>query len=93
MAKIEIVETPKLIATRVPPGDNWQLVGETEVVDSLVMALTQYMRKNQFKGNYRLEPFNGKRFAIHTYEETVEEPEPMIFDLYGEGPDSQILND
>lgn len=84
MAQIEIVEENELIATRVPPGDNWKLAGENEVIEGLVMALTMYMRKNKFKGNYRLEPLNGKLYAIKTYEETIEEPEPMKFDLYGE---------
>ena len=85
MAEIEIVEENELIATRIPPGDNWELViDQGNTVEGLVMALTMYMRKTKFKGNYRLEPLNGKLYAIKTYEEKVEEPEPMKFDLYGE---------
>ena len=48
------------------------------------MALTMYMRKTKFKGAYKLEPLDGKLYAIETNEIQVEEPEPMKFDLYGE---------
>ena len=59
----EIVENSKLIAVRVPPGDNWELVIDKEnVIEGLVQTLTQYMRKTKFKGHYRLEPLNGKLF-------------------------------
>lgn len=84
MAEVEIIEDNILIAQRVPPGDNWRLEGDTEVIEGLVMTLTQYMRKYNFKGNYRLEPLNGKLYAIKVTEEKIEEPEPMKFDLYGE---------
>ena len=85
MAAIQIVEENELIAERVPPGDNWELVIDRgTVVEGLVMTLTAYMRKTKFKGNYRLEPLDGKLYAIKSYEEKVEEPEPMKFDLYGE---------
>ena len=84
MAK-EIIEKLELIASRVPPGDQWELVIDKEnVIDGLVQTLTQYMRKTKFKGNYRLEPLNGKLYAIRTEEIEIEEPEPMKFDLYGE---------
>ena len=81
----ELVEENKLIATRVPPGDNWELVIDKDVViEGLVQTLTQYMRKTKFKGHYRLEPLNGKLFAIIQNEIEVKEPEPEKFDLYGE---------
>ena len=81
----ETVESIKLIAERVPPGDNWELVIDKEnVIDGLVQALTQYMRKTKFKGNYRLEPLNGRLYAIREEEVEVTEPEPERFDLYGE---------
>ena len=81
----ETVESIKLIAERVPPGDNWELVIDKEnVIEGLVQTLTQYMRKTKFKGHYRLEPLNGKLYAIRTEEIEIEEPEPMKFDLYGE---------
>jgi len=85
MAKIEVEEFNELIAKRVPPGDKWELVIDKEnTIDGLVQALTQYMRKTKFKGHYRLEPLNGKLYAIITEEIEIEEPEPMKFDLYGE---------
>ena len=81
----ELVEENKLIATIVPPGDNWELViDQGTTIEGLVMALTMYMRKTKFKGHYRLEPLDGKLYAIETHEVQIEEPEPMKFDLYGE---------
>ena len=85
MAEINIVEENELIATRKPPGDSWELIiDQGTTIEGLVMALTTYMRKTSFKGHYRLEPLKGKLFAIKTFEEKVEEVEPMKFDLYGE---------
>lgn len=85
MAETIIEETKELIATRKPPGDNWALVIDPQTtIDGLVMTLTQYMRKTKFKGHYRLEPLEGKLYAIKNMEIEVEQPEPMIFDLYGE---------
>lgn len=82
---IEIVEENKLIAVRVPPGDNWKLqIQDGETIEGLVPTLTQYMRKSGFKGHYRLEPLNGKLFAIKQEEIEIEEPQPEKFDLYGE---------
>ena len=84
MAK-EVIEKLELIASRIPPGDNWELVIDKEnVVEGLVQTLTQYMRKTKFKGNYRLEPLNGKLYAIREEEVDITEPEPERFDLYGE---------
>lgn len=81
----EVVEKNELIAVRIPPGDNWELVIDKEtVIEGLVPTLTQYMRKTKFKGHYRLEPLNGKLFAIRQEEVEVKEPEPEKFDLYGE---------
>jgi hypothetical protein len=84
MAK-ELIEDKELIAERVPPGDNWELVIDRDsVIEGLVQPLTQYMRKTKFKGHYRLEPLNGKLYAIVTKEVEIEEPEPETWDLYGE---------
>ena len=53
----ETVENNILIAERVPPGDNWQLVdSKSEPIEGLVQTLTAYMRSTKFKGHYRLEP-------------------------------------
>lgn len=81
----EVIEKTELIAVRVPPGDNWELVIDKEtIIDGLVPTLTQYMRKTKFKGHYRLEPLNGKLFIIKEEEIEIQEPEPEKFDLYGE---------
>lgn len=81
----ETIEKTELIAVRVPPGDNWELVIDKEtIIDGLVPTLTQYMRKTKFKGHYRLEPLNGKLFIIKEEEIEIQEPEPEKFDLYGE---------
>jgi hypothetical protein len=83
--KNEIIEEIELIAQRVPPGDKWELLIDKEnVIEGLVQTLNQYVRKTKFKGHYRLEPLNGKLFAIVTKEVPIEEPEPEKFDLYGE---------
>jgi len=81
----ELVEDKKLIAERRPPGDFWELViVEGTKYEGLVNTLTQYMRKTGFKGDYRLEPLNGKLYAIVEKQVNVEEPEPEVWDLYGE---------
>ena len=86
MAEIEIEEENILIATRKAPGDNWILeIDKTTVIEGLVMALTMYMRKTKFKGHYRLEPLDGKLYAIESHQVEIPEEEPMVFDLYGEG--------
>ena len=79
------VEHNVLIAERVPPGDNWRVLsdGPSPIIEGLVEALTEYMRTTGFKGNYRLEPLNGKLFAIE--EDTIPEPPQKVYDLYGEG--------
>jgi|TARA_R110000822_G_scaffold5521_1_gene23671 hypothetical protein len=81
----EVKENNKLIAKRLPPGDRWELVIDKEnLIDGLVPTLTQYMRKTKFKGHYRLEPLNGKLYAIETEEIDIPEPVQEKFDLYGE---------
>jgi hypothetical protein len=82
----EIEEFNELIAERMPPGDNWELtIDRGTKIEGLVQTLTAYMRKTKFKGHYRLEPLNGKLYAIKEQEVDIPEPEPEIWDLYGEG--------
>ena len=84
MPEIQIEEEKILIANRMPPGDNWELViDQGTTIEGLVMALTMYMRKTKFKGSYQLDPLDGKLYAIEKQEIEVVEPEPMTFDLYG----------
>ena len=81
----EVKESNILIAERKPPGDKWELVIDKEtLIEGLVPTLTQYMRKTKFKGHYRLEPLNGKLYAIEIEEITIPEPVQEKFDLYGE---------
>ena len=79
-----IEENLELIAKRVPPGDNWTLVDDIDknVIEGLVNALTAYLRKTKFKGDYRLSPLDGELYAIR--EVKSPEPEPEVWDLYGE---------
>lgn len=80
-------EVLELIATRVPPGDNWagQWKGtSSEPIEGLVSTLTAYMRATEFKGAYRLEPLKGELYAIKTQTVTWTPPPPELFDLYGE---------
>lgn len=82
---VELEEFNELIAERVPPGDKWELtIDKGNPIEGLVQTLTLYMRKTGFKGHYRLEPLNGKLFAIKQQEVEVEEPEEFVYDLYGE---------
>lgn len=82
---VELEEFNELIAERVPPGDKWELtIDRGNPIEGLVLTLTTYMRKTGFKGHYRLEPLNGKLFAIKQQEVEVEEPEETVWDLYGE---------
>lgn len=87
MAEQITEESNILIAERQAPGDRWRLVHYPKigVIDGLVEALTQYMRNSGEKVNYRLEPLNGKLFAIKEETYVVEPPKPKVFDLYGEG--------
>ena len=79
-------EVLELIATRVPPGDNWQLAGiiSANPIEGLVPTLTAYMRATEFKGAYRLDPLKGELYAIKTQTVSWTPPEPEKFDLYGE---------
>ena len=80
----EIKEFSELIANRVPPGDNWSLVGDEKVYKGLTDTLEAYMRKTGFRGNYRLEPMQSKLYAINTQEVKVEKPKEKVYSIYGE---------
>ena len=79
-------EVLELIATRVPPGDNWELAAAvgSKLIEGLVPTLTAYMRATEFKGAYRLEPLKGELYAIKTQTVSWTPPPPKTFDLYGE---------
>jgi|TARA_B100001094_G_scaffold92958_1_gene88829 hypothetical protein len=82
----QVVEHNQLIATRVPPGDRWSLVGDPkkEVFNTLTDALEAFLNQTGFKGSYRLDPMDSKLYAIQTNEVEVKKEEPKMFSLYGE---------
>lgn len=87
--KTEILEQNELIATRIPPGDNWKLINsignpEGMTYTSLTDTLEAWFQKNGEAVHFRLEPLNSKLYAIRT-EEVEIKPEPVkTFSLYGE---------
>lgn len=80
MIKEEVVE---LIATRVPPGDRWQLVDDKTktIYTSLTEALNAWFQKTREKAEFRLAPLDSKLYVIRSQEV---EPEIKTFDIYGE---------
>jgi len=85
--ELEKVEYNELIATRVPPGDRWSLLGEKDkTYESLTDTLEAYFHKTKFKGSYKLDPLDSKLYAIKTEEVEVEEviEEPKEYGIYGE---------
>jgi hypothetical protein len=77
------VEKNILIAERViGKGDTWKLLGGESVHPSLTEMLNEYYIQSTIKSQaYRLEPMNGKVFAIVS--EHVEEPQPKKYSIYG----------
>lgn len=80
----ETVETLKLIAERVPPSDRWALITDRNTVyPSLIETLNAYHVLATIKPRaYRLEPINGKIYAI--LESVQEAPQPKKYNLYGD---------
>jgi len=79
------VEKNILIAERVPPGDQWNVVGVDEVQTSLTEALNAYYMSAKVKPEaFRLEPLKGMLYIITTEEVEVLKPKPKTFNLYGE---------
>ena len=84
--KIETVEYHDLIATRVPPGDQWVLVEDKNKVihKSITDALEAWFDKNQEKVEFRLAPLDSKLYAIRNEEQEIQ-PEPVRrFNIYGD---------
>ena len=81
---IQTQEYNELIATRVPPSDQWKLVDdETNTIHkSLTDALEAWFEQNQEKAEFRLAPLDSKLYVIRT-EEKKPEP-PKRFNLYGD---------
>jgi hypothetical protein len=84
--KVEKVEYNELIATRVPPGDQWVLVNDRNKVihKSLTDALEAWFEINQEKAEFRLAPLDSKIYVIRSEEKEIQ-PEPIKrFNLYGD---------
>jgi hypothetical protein len=82
-----IKEVNKLIAERVPPGDQWTLIYDTKAIvySSIAETLEAHYHLAETKPKaFRLEPAKGLLFAI--VDENVEETiEPIkTFNIYGE---------
>jgi hypothetical protein len=84
--RVEKVEYNELIATRVPPGDQWVLVNDKNKVihKSLTDALEAWFEINQEKAEFRLAPLDSKIYVIRSEEKEIQ-PEPIKrFNLYGD---------
>lgn len=82
----EIVEYNELIATRVPPGDSWTLVGDKSKVihKSITDALEAWFDKNQEQVEFRLAPLDSKLYVIRSQEKEIQ-PEPAKrYNIYGD---------
>tara|TARA_R110000744_G_scaffold55731_2_gene117788 strand:- start:487 stop:759 length:273 start_codon:yes stop_codon:yes gene_type:complete len=82
----QLEEYNELIATRVPPGDRWTLVGDAKkvVYESITDVLESYLHQTNFSGEYRLDPIGSKLYAIQTSEVEIIKEKPKTYSLYGE---------
>ena len=83
---LQVIEYNELIATRVPPGDQWVLVNDKSKVihKSLTDALEAWFEKNQEKTEFRLAPLDSKLYAIRNEEKEIQ-PEPAKrYNIYGD---------
>jgi hypothetical protein len=84
MNKTELKEYNHLIAERVPPGDRWTLKGETEIRKSITDTLEAYYQGAIIKPiAYRLEPLEGKLYAVQTAEVEITES-LQKYNIYGD---------
>ena len=82
----EIVEYNELIATRVPPGDSWTLVGDKSKVihKSLTDALEAWFEVNQEQVEFRLAPLDSKLYVIRNEEKEIKPEPPKRYNIYGD---------
>ena len=82
----ETVEYNELIATRVPPGDSWTLVGDKNKVihKSLTDALEAWFEQNQEKAEFRLAPLDSKLYVIRNEEKEIQPEPPKRYNIYGD---------
>ena len=86
---LQVIEYNELIATRVPPGDSWTLVGDKNKVihKSLTDALEAWFEVNQEQVEFRLAPLDSKLYAIRNEEREIQ-PEPTKrYNIYGDSLD------
>ena len=77
-------ESLKLIAVRVPVGDNWRLVSDGDsgpIFTPLTEALETYFKKTKQPCDFRLSPMKGELYAIEIKNEVQE---PQKFSIYGD---------
>ena len=76
----QIVKT--VIANRVPPGDRWNLVGDTSdnVQATLMDALEAYYLKTNYTGDFYFSPREGKIFKVGFEEAPA--PPPKRYSIY-----------
>jgi len=82
----EKVEYNELIATRVPPGDQWVLVGDKNKIihKTITDALEAWFDKNQEQVEFRLAPLDSKLYVIRSEEKEIT-PEPTKrYNIYGD---------
>ena len=82
----EKVEYNELIATRVPPGDQWVLVGDKKKIvhKTITDALESWFDQNQEQVEFRLAPLDSKLYVIRSEEKEIV-PEPTKrYNIYGD---------
>tara|TARA_R110002020_G_scaffold348785_2_gene562412 strand:- start:24147 stop:24392 length:246 start_codon:yes stop_codon:yes gene_type:complete len=76
----QIVKT--VIANRVPPGDRWNLVGDSSdnIQATLMDALEAYYLKTNYTGDFYFSPREGKIFKVGFEEAPA--PPPKRYSIY-----------
>jgi len=83
---LQVTEYNEIIATRVPPGDQWVLVNDKNKVihKSITDALEAWFDKNQENVEFRLAPLDSKLYVIRSQEKEIQ-PEPAKrYNIYGD---------
>ncbi len=68
------------VATRVPPGDRWKVIGSDVLFTSLTDALNSIYLEHKVSDFH----IDAKKGVIYIDDGVVIEPEIETFDLYGE---------
>ncbi len=83
---LQVIEYNELIATRVPPGDQWVLVNDKSKVihKSITDALEAWFEKNQENVEFRLAPLDSKLYVIRNEEKEIQPEPPKRYNIYGD---------